>query len=313
MVAADAERAARLAKCDLTTGMVGEFPELQGTMGRYYALASGETAEVAEAIGEQYLPRFSGDRLPVSGAGQVLALADKLDNLAGAFALGKKPSGNRDPFGLRRAALGIVRIAVERRLDFELPAILGGALAAQPIAHADGEALGRDLYDFVVERMRTWYSDREGMKSEIFESVLARRPASLLDFDERLGAVTRFVALEPAAALAAANKRIANILRQVDYDAPAALDPELVTEPGEKALWTALKAADEDVRPMLERRAYADMLERLAGLRDSVDGFFDTVMVMTDDDARRRNRLALLSQLRGLFLEVADVSRLSIA
>jgi glycyl-tRNA synthetase beta chain len=202
---------------------------------------------------------------------------------------------------------------VERRLDFELPAILGGALAAQPIAHADGEALGRDLYDFVVERMRTWYSDREGMKSEIFESVLARRPASLLDFDERLGAVTRFVALEPAAALAAANKRIANILRQVDYDAPAALDPELVTEPGEKALWTALKAADEDVRPMLERRAYADMLERLAGLRDSVDGFFDTVMVMTDDDARRRNRLALLSQLRGLFLEVADVSRLSIA
>lgn len=308
----DAERAARLAKCDLTTGMVGEFPELQGTMGRYYALASGEPPEVANAIGEQYLPRFAGDDLPASTTGQVLALADKLDNLAGAFVLGKKPSGNRDPFGLRRAALGIARIAVEKRLDVELPTILDAALAAQPPNGADNEALSGELYEFVVERMRTWYADREGMKSEIFESVLARRPASLLDFDERLGAVSRFVELEPAAALAAANKRIANILRQADYDAPAALDPERLTEPGEKALWAALKAADDDVRPMLERRAYADFLERLASLRDPVDNFFDTVMVMTDDDAVRRNRLALLAELRGLFLEVADVSRLSI-
>lgn len=311
--AADAERAARLSKCDLTTGMVGEFPELQGTMGRYYALSSGERAEVAEAVGEQYLPRFAGDRLPESDAGQVLALADKLDNLAGAFALGKKPSGNRDPFGLRRSALGIVRIAVEKRLDFELPAILETALRAQPVNALDTARLSRDLYDFVVERMRTWYSDRQGMKAEVFDSVLARRPASLVDFDARLNAVMRFVGLEPAEALAAANKRIANILRQADYDTPAGVDMALVTEPGEKALWAALKAADEDVRPMLERRAYADMLERLSGLRDSVDSFFDTVMVMTEDDALRRNRLALLSALRGLFLEVADVSRLSIA
>lgn len=313
MDAENAERAARLAKCDLTTGMVGEFPELQGTMGRYYALASGEPAEVAEAIGEQYLPRFAGDRLPELAAGQILALADKLDNLAGAFALGKRPSGNRDPFGLRRAALGIVRISIERRLDFDLPALIATAVAAQPVSDLDAAGATRDLYDFIVERMRTWCSDRQGMKSEIFESVLARRPASLVDFDERLDAVTRFVALEPAQALAAANKRIANILRQADYDTPASVDTGLVTEPGEKALWAALKAADEDVRPMLERRAYAAMLERLAGLRDSVDSFFDTVMVMTGDDAVRRNRLALLSELRGLFLEVADVSRLAIA
>jgi len=243
----------------------------------------------------------------------VLALADKLDTLAGAFALGKKPSGNRDPFGLRRAALGIVRIAVEQRLDFELPEILDTAISAQPASGLDAAGLTRDLYDFIVERMRTWYADRQGMNSEIFESVLARQPASLVDFDDRLAAVTHFVELEPAQALAAANKRIANILRQADYDTPAGVDMGLVTEPGEKALWAALKAADEDVRPMLERRAYADMLERLAGLRDSVDSFFDTVMVMTEDDAVRRNRLGLLAELRGLFLEVADVSRLSIA
>jgi len=311
--AADAGHAARLAKCDLATGMVGEFPELQGTMGRYYALASGEPAEVAEAIGEQYLPRFAGDRLPCSATGQVLALADKLDNLAGAFTLGNKPTGNRDPFGLRRAALGIVRIAVEQRLDFQLPATLETAIATQPPGSTDTAELTRDLYDFVVERMRTWYAERVGLKSEIFESVLARRPGSLVDFDERLDAVARFVELEPAEALAAANKRIANILRQADYDRPSGVDMQLVTEPGERALWAALKAADEDVRPMLERRAYAAMLERLAGLRDSVDSFFDNVMVMTEDDAVRRNRLALLAELRGLFLEVADVSRLSIA
>lgn len=310
--AATAGRAALLSKCDLVTGLVGEFPELQGTMGRYYAADSGERDDVATAIGEQYLPRFAGDGLPASPAGQALALADKLDSLAGAFVLGKKPSGNRDPFGLRRAALGIVRIAVEKRLDFELPAILEAAVAAQPVAVRDGAALVQEMYDFVVERMRTWYADRQGMASEVFESVLARRPATLLDFDERLEAVTRFVRLEPAQALAAANKRIANILRQAGDDIAPAVDMDLVTETGEKALWTALKAADEDIRPMLERRDYAATLERLAGLRDPVDHFFDAVMVMTDDDELRRNRLALLSALRGLFLEVADVSRLSI-
>ena len=310
--AATAGRAARLAKCDLVTGMVGEFPELQGTMGRYYAAASGEQPAVAEAIGEQYLPRFAGDELPRSAEGQAVALADRLDALAGVFALGKRPSGNRDPFGLRRAALGIVRIAVEKRLDFDLPAVLGAAVAAQPVADPDAGELVAALYDFIVERMRTWYAERHGMTAEVFDSVLARRPASLVDFDARLDAVTRFVRLEPAQSLAAANKRIANILRQAGYDTAPAVDPELLTEPGEKALRAALEAAGRDIRPMLERRDYAGTLERLAGLRDTVDDFFDAVMVMTDDDAVRRNRLAMLAELRGLFLEVADVSRLSI-
>ncbi len=306
------ERAARLAKCDLLTGMVGEFPELQGTMGRYYAEAAGEAAEVAGAIGEQYLPRFAGDDLPASALGQVLSIADKLDNLAGAFALGSKPSGNRDPFGLRRAALGIVRITIEKDLNLDLPALIGAALELQPVKTADSSALADELYDFIVERMRTWSADRLNLTPELFESVRARRPPSLLDFDQRLRAVAAFVELEPAATLAAANKRIANILRQADYDGGAAIVATLLTEPAENALHMALQAADQDIRPLLQRRDYTAALARLAGLRDAVDRFFDSVMVMTDDDDLRRNRLALLADMRGLFLEVADISRLSI-
>lgn len=308
----DAKRAAQLCKCDLLTGMVGEFPELQGTMGRYYAAAAGERTAVAEAIGEQYLPRFAGDELPVSPTGQVLALADRFDSLAGAFALGKKPSGNRDPFGLRRAALGIVRIAVQGRLDFDVRALATDALKAQPVDGIEPESLAQDLYDFIVERLRTWYAEQRGMSAETFDSVLSRQPASLVDFDARLAAVTAFAELDSAAALASANKRIANILRQADDESAAGVDPERLEEPGELALHAALEAADLDIRPLLERRAYADTLARLAGLRDSVDSFFDSVMVMTDDDALRRNRLALLSEVRGLFLEVADISRLSL-
>lgn len=306
------ERAARLAKCDLLTGMVGEFPELQGTMGRYYAEAAGEAPEVATAIGEQYLPRFAGDGLPASRLGQLLSIADRLDNLAGAFALGRKPSGNRDPFGLRRAALGIVRIAIEKDLDLDLPALIDTALDLQPVKTTDAQAVANELYDFVVERMRTWSADRLKLTPELFESVRVRRPSSLLDFDQRLRAVAAFVELEPAATLAAANKRIANILRQADYDGGAAIDATLLSEPAEKALHTALQAADQDIRPLLQRRDYTAALARLAGLRDAVDRFFDAVMVMTDDDDLRRNRLALLSEMRELFLEVADISRLSI-
>jgi glycyl-tRNA synthetase beta chain len=306
------ERGARLAKCDLLTGMVGEFPELQGTMGRYYAYAAGEPADVAEAIGEQYLPRFAGDGLPASPAGQILAVADKLDALAGAFALGKKPSGNRDPFGLRRSALGMVRIVIEQGLDAHLPSLIDLALELQPVDTMDRAGLADEVYDFIVDRMRPWYADRMQLPTEVFESVRVRRPESLLDFDARLQAVAAFVELEPAATLAAANKRIANILRQADFERSASIDLALLQEPAEKALHTALQAADQDVRPLLRHRDYNEALERLAGLRDAVDLFFDSVMVMTDDDALRRNRLALLADLRGLFLEVADISRLSI-
>lgn len=306
------ERAARLAKCDLLTGMVGEFPELQGTMGRYYAYAAGESADVAEAIGEQYLPRFAGDTLPASPAGRMLSVADKVDAIAGAFALGKKPSGNRDPFGLRRAALGIVRIVIEQGLDAHLPSLIGLALKLQPVDKKDPPGLADAVYDFIVERMRPWYGDRMRLAKEVFESVRVRRPESLLDFDARLRAVASFVELEPAATLAAANKRIANILRQADYERSASIDHALLKEPAEKALHAALQAADHDIRPLLQHRDYTAALERLAGLRDAVDLFFDSVMVMSDDDALRRNRLALLAGLRDLFLEVADISRLSI-
>ncbi|HEX7718426.1 MAG TPA: glycine--tRNA ligase subunit beta, partial [Woeseiaceae bacterium] len=281
-------------------------------MGRYYAEAAGEAPEVATAIGEQYLPRFAGDALPATRLGQLLSIADRLDNLAGAFALGRKPSGNRDPFGLRRAALGVVRIAIEKDLDLDLPALIAAALQLQPVTTAGAPALGDEIYDFVVERMRTWSSERLKLTPELFESVRVRRPPSLLDFDQRLRAVAAFVELEPAATLAAANKRIANILRQADYDGGAAIDATLLSEPAEKALHTALQAADRDIRPLLQRRDYTAALARLAGLRDAVDRFFDAVMVMTDDDDLRRNRLALLSEMRGLFLEVADISRLSI-
>lgn len=306
------ERAARFAKCDLLTGMVGEFPELQGTMGRYYAEAAGEAPEVATAIGEHYLPRFAGDGLPASRIGQLLSIADRLDNLAGAFALGRKPSGNRDPFGLRRAALGIVRIAIDKDLDLDLPELISAALDLQPVKSADAPTLADELYDFVVERMRTWTADQLNLTPELFESVRVRRPASLLDFNQRLRAVSAFLELEPAATLAAANKRIANILRQADYDGGAAIDATLLTEPAENALHLALQAADQDIRPLLQHRDYTAALARLAGLREAVDPFFDSVMVMTDDDALRRNRLALLAEMRGLFLEVADISRLSI-
>ena len=305
-------RAAVLAKCDLLTGMVGEFPELQGIMGRYYAASSGEGEAVATAIGEQYLPRFAGDYLPTSMDGQILAVADKLDTLAGIFVLGKKPSGNRDPFGLRRAALGVIRILIEQSLDIDFAEAAKAAIIQQPASGADHGALREALYDFVVDRLRRYYLHQEaGITTEMFEAVRAKRPASLTDFDERLKAVAVFSRLEAAAGLAAANKRTANILRQAEYDGDGKLDPALLDDAAEKALFEALKAAEQSVGPSLEKRAYTDALTELSHLRRPVDTFFDEVMVMTDDEAVRRNRLALLAELRALFLNIADVSRLT--
>ncbi|MGH8192909.1 MAG: glycine--tRNA ligase subunit beta [Woeseiaceae bacterium] len=310
--AAVVERAAALSRCDLLTGMVGEFPELQGVMGRYYARDSGEPDSVAQAIGELYLPRFSGDVLPATTAGQILALADKIDTLAGYFALGKKPSGNRDPFGLRRAALGVVRIAVERQLDLDLPALLAASHSDQPVAAAASSLAPGELYDFIVERMRTWYAEKQNLPTLVFDAVKARSPASLLDFDARLQAVSRFIELAPAESLAAANKRIANILRQADATDFAAVDAALLDDPAEEELYRAINAAGKDIEPLLQRRAYADALVRLADLRRPVDRFFDEVMVITDDEKTRQNRLALLGNLRAMFLQIADISRLSI-
>ena len=309
----DVERAAALAKCDLTTGMVGEFPELQGTMGGYYAAADGESQAVGAAIREHYLPRFAGDALPSSLDGQLLAIADKLDTLAGVFSLGKKPSGNRDPFGLRRAALGVVRILIERGVDIDLKALIAVAINAQPTGKQDTDELATDLYAFISDRLRRYFLDRDsGLSAETFDAVMVRQPSSLLDFDRRLAAVQTFARLDQATSLAAANKRIANILRKAGDPAGLAVKKKLLQDDAELALFSALESAREKVGPLLAVRAYADVLNVLAGLRDPVDRFFDDVMVMADDDAVKNNRLALLSELRALFLDVADISRLSI-
>ncbi len=307
-------RAAALAKCDLLTGMVGEFPELQGTMGRYYAAADGEDADVATAIGEQYLPRFAGDALPQSPAGRLLAIADKLDTLAGVFSLGKKPSGSRDPFGLRRAALGIVRILIETGVDIDLRALIVAAVKAQPKSKLDIEALADDVYAFICDRLRPYFQDRDaGLTAETFDAVMLRQPSSLLDFDRRLAAVQTFARLEQAASLAAANKRIANILRQANDPAHLKINRKLLQDGAELQLFNVLETAQQKLQPLLAVRRYADALNELAELRDPVDRFFDEVMVMADDEAVKNNRLALLGELRALFLHIADISRLSIS
>ena len=313
--AAAARRAAELAKCDLVTGMVGEFPELQGIMGAYYARADGETPDVATAIREQYLPRFAGDELPATPAGQLLALADRLDLLAGVFALGKKPSGNRDPFGLRRAALGIVRILIECELDLDLKSAIRYAISLQPVDQKDEDTLSDAVYHFIAERLRRYFQDQDSaLATETLDAVMVREPESLLDFSHRLAAVKGFLALDEAESLAAANKRIANILKKSAGEAGAAsVDSKLFDEAAEKELFKALERVGDTVRPLIAEHDYTEALKAMAHLREPVDRFFDDVMVMADDDDVRRNRLGLLGELRTLFLDVADVSRLSAA
>ena len=311
--AATAQRSAELSKCDLLTGMVGEFPELQGTMGRYYAEADGEPQAVAIAIGDHYRPRFAGDALPTSVDGQILSVADKLDSLAGIFSIGKKPSGNRDPFGLRRSALGIVRVLVECGLDIDLKALITESVAAQPEGKIEKNELCEALYTYITDRLRRYFLDSNaGLATETFDAVLARSPSSLVDFGRRLSAVQAFIRLDAAASLAAANKRIANILRQAEDEAVGVVKEKLLSDDAERALWAALAETTEVVRPLLAVNDYTKALAALAELRGPVDHFFDDVMVMADDVATRHNRLALLGELRALFLGVADISRLAI-
>jgi glycyl-tRNA synthetase beta chain len=314
MDSSQVERAAALCKCDLLTGMVGEFPDLQGTMGRYYAISDGETEVVATAIGEHYQPRFAGDALPETDEGRVLAIADKLDTLAGIFTIGKKPSGNRDPFGLRRAALGVIRLSIECRLDLDLRALIARSLELQPAGKEDPQALADSLYTFITDRLRRYFLDRDpDLDVETFDAVMARQPASLVDFELRLQAVQAFLQLDEAQSLASANKRIANILRQAEVTETSDIDEKLLEEGAERALYAGLVSAEGTVRPLLDERDYTRALRGLAALREPVDRFFDDVMVMADDASVRSNRLALLAGLRALFLDVADISRLSIA
>lgn len=308
------ERAAGLCKCDLLTGMVGEFPDLQGTMGRYYAISDGEPDIVATAIGEHYQPRFAGDALPATHEGRVLAIADRLDTLAGIFTIGKKPSGNRDPFGLRRAALGVIRLSIECDLDLDLKALIAQSLELQPAGKEDPEELAESLYTFITDRLRRYFLDRDAdLDTETFDAVMARQPSSLVDFELRLQAVQAFLELDEAQSLASANKRIANILRQAGTPETTDISEKLLAEPAEETLYEALVAAEATVRPLLDARDYTRALRELAALREPVDRFFDDVMVMADDDDVKTNRLALLGGLRALFLDVADISRLSIA
>jgi glycyl-tRNA synthetase beta chain len=309
-----AERAASLAKCDLLTGMVGEFPELQGVMGNYYALADNEPGEVASAIREQYLPRFSGDIVPESAAGQILAVADKLDTLAGVFALGKKPTGNKDPFGLRRAALGVVRILVECRLEIGLLHAVDVAVGLQPVVRLDKEAAIDALYSFIGDRLRSFYVEQPGVSAEIFDAVHNVRGRSnipLADFDQRIDAVKNFAQMAEAASLASANKRISNILQQSTAPHGSDVEESLLQEAAEIDLYAALCAALVAVKPLQGSRDYAAVLTRLADLKEPVDRFFDEVMVMAEDEGLKKNRLALLARLSEPFHSVADISRLS--
>ena len=307
-------RAAALGRTDLLTDMVGEFPELQGRMGYYYALHDGEPEAVAAAIEEQYLPRQAGDRLPTTPAGQALSIADRLDTLAGIFCLGKRPTGNKDPFSLRRQALGLVRILIEGEIDADLPKFLATAVALQP-SQQDDTDVAHELYEFIVGRMRAWYLDGQAsdfasgdITGEMFEAVRKREPASPLDFHQRLAAVQSFMGLDSAVSLAAANKRIANILKKADTNDAQQIDESLFDIQEEKLLYAAVVTLKPEHQADLANRNYSAVLQRLADLRAPVDGYFEQVMVMDEDEKKRSNRLAQLGQLRNLFLDVADLS-----
>lgn len=310
--AALSRRAAALCKADLVTEMVGEFPELQGVMGRYYARQDGEDPRVADAIAEHYHPRFAGDTLPASDVGRVVALAERLDTLVGIFLAGEEPSGDKDPFGLRRAALGVLRIMIENGIDLDLRTLVEYTLkiyADTGAAELVYEELGERVFDFVLERLNAYFAAL-GFRADEIAAVASRRPARPADFDKRLRAVAGFRALDAAADLAAANKRIQNILRKTGGDIPDRIDSGALRETAEQELAAALSRAETDALGAFQKGQYQQGMTALAALRDPVDVFFDQVMVMTDDADIRANRLALLKRLHDLFLRVADISLL---
>ena len=303
-------RAAELSKCDLLTSMVGEFADLQGLMGSYYAANDGEAPEVAQAIHEQYQPRFAGDDLPASETGAILAVADKLDTMVGLFGIGQPPTGSKDPFALRRSAIGILRILVEKPLELDLKWLIKASVESFPddLLLAD---TGDKVFEFILERFRAWYLD-EGISSEEFQSVFALRPSRPLDFHRRIQAVHAFAQMPEAQSLAAANKRVANILSKQDSAAvPPALSESLLQESAEKALYAAIIDKESEVAPYVKQGDYQKGLTLLAELKPTIDGFFDEVLVMAEDEAVRDNRLALLAKLQALFLNLADISHLT--
>ncbi len=302
---AKAKRAGLLSKCDLMTNMVFEFTDTQGVMGMHYARHDGEDEEVAVALNEQYMPRFAGDELPKSLVASAVALADKFDTLTGIFGIGQAPKGSADPFALRRAALGALRIIVEKNLPLDLEDLVkkSAALFGDKLTNQNVVA---DVVDFMLGRFRAWYQD-EGIAVDVIQAVLARRPTRPADFDARVRAVSHFRTLDSAEALAAANKRVSNILAKADA-AIGEINLTACVEPAEKALAEAVLALRTEVQPLIAQGDYTAVLDKLANLRAPVDNFFDNVMVNAEDPALRQNRLAILNTLQGLFLQVADIS-----
>ncbi|MDG2940505.1 glycine--tRNA ligase subunit beta [Bisgaard Taxon 10/6] len=305
---AKAARAGLLSKCDLMTNMVFEFTDTQGVMGMHYARHDGEDEEVAVALNEQYMPRFAGDQLPKSLVASAVALADKFDTLTGIFGIGQAPKGSADPFALRRAALGALRIIVEKNLPLDLEKIVekSTALFGDKLTNKN---VVDDVVDFMLGRFRAWYQD-EGIAVDVIQAVLARRPTKPADFDARVRAVSHFRTLDSAQALAAANKRVSNILAKVEGKISSKIDRTLLLEPEEKALAEQVLALQTELAPVFAKGEYQTALDRLAGLREVVDNFFDKVMVNAEDEKLRQNRQAILNVLRNLFLQVADISLL---
>ena len=304
---AKAKRAGLLSKCDLMTNMVFEFTDIQGVMGMHYARHDGEDEEVAVALNEQYMPRFAGDELPKSLVASAVALADKFDTLTGIFGIGQAPKGSADPFALRRAALGALRIIVEKNLPLDLEDLVkkSAALFGDKLTNSNVVA---DVVDFMLGRFRAWYQD-EGIAVDVIQAVLARRPTRPADFDARVRAVSHFRTLDSAEALAAANKRVANILAKAEGNI-GAIDVALCVEPAEQVLAQSVLSLAKEVQPLIAQGEYTAVLDKLAGLRQPVDNFFDNVMVNAENAKLRQNRLAILNTLQGLFLQVADISLL---
>jgi len=303
-----ARRAGSLCKCDLLTQMVGEFPELQGIMGREYAISAGEPEAVSEALAEAYMPRFAGDEIPRSDTGRALAIADKLDTLVGIFGIGNKPTGEKDPFALRRTALGVLRVIIEGELAMDLRKLLDSAVQGFGDRFSDDQTVN-DVHTFMMERLRAYFADK-GIAAEVYTAVQARNPTQPYDFARRVDAVHAFYQLPEAQGLAAANKRIQNILRQVEGAVPTVVKDELFKENAEWDLAAKLVGLQPRVHKLLSAGNYTDALAALAGLRESVDGFFDDVKIMDDDEAIKNNRLAILAGIHELFIETADISRL---
>ncbi|WP_456296473.1 glycine--tRNA ligase subunit beta [Vibrio sp. AK197] len=301
------KRAGLLAKCDLMTSMVFEFTDTQGVMGMHYARHDGENEQVALALNEQYMPRFAGDDLPSDGVSTAVAMADKLDTIVGIFGIGQAPKGS-DPFALRRASLGVLRIIVEYGYNLDLTDLIAKAksLFGDRLTNDKVES---DVVEFMLGRFRAWYQD-EGFSVDVIQAVLARHPTKPADFDQRVKAVSHFRELEAAESLAAANKRVGNILAKFDGELPADIDLALLQEDAEKALAENVEVMTEALEPAFATGNYQQALSKLADLREPVDAFFDSVMVMADDEALKKNRLTLLNNLRNLFLQIADISLL---